>query len=212
MLQPGDTVLDVGAGRCAMSLPLRPPASRIVAVDASAAMLEDSPADMTILGRWPDVAAEVEPGAVVVCGHVLYNVAELGPFVDALTRAARRRVVVEITASHPREREVERALWRHFWGLERPHGPTWQDAVAVMRERGIEPQVERWQLEVNWGMHTLDDLVAHLRQGICLPPERDAEVRSVVLEHVHEVNGAWPLSNRPRELVTLWWDGAAEAR
>src|SRR2546421_2726074 len=72
-LAVGDWVLDIGAGRCAMSLPLRPPAQRIVAVDSAPAMLENSPADTTILGRWPDVAAQAGRGHVVVCGHVLYN-------------------------------------------------------------------------------------------------------------------------------------------
>src|SRR5713101_1147957 len=140
-LAAGDTVLDVGAGRCAMSLPLRPPAQRIVAVDSTPAMLENSPADMTILGRWPDVAPQAGQAAVVVCGHVLYNVADLVPFITALNTAATRRVVIEITRSHPRNRPLERALWKHFWNLERPDGPGWGDAVSVMREAGIEPGV-----------------------------------------------------------------------
>src|SRR5205085_10013818 len=106
----GDDVLAVGAGRCEMSLPLRPPAGRIIAVDGSPAMLENSPADATVLGRWPDVAPQVGHAAVVVCGHVLYNVPDLGPFIRALQSAARRRVVIEITQSHPRMRAVESAL------------------------------------------------------------------------------------------------------
>src|SRR5207302_1017411 len=127
-LAAGDTVLDVGAGRCAMSLPLRPPARRIVAVDSSPAMLENSPADVTILGRWPDVSAQVGRAGVVVCGHVLYNVADLVPFIAALNQAATHRVVIEITRSHPRNRPLEQILWRHFWNLDRPNGPGWQDA------------------------------------------------------------------------------------
>ncbi|TMD87269.1 MAG: class I SAM-dependent methyltransferase, partial [Chloroflexi bacterium] len=144
-LAAGATVLDVGAGRCAMSLPLRPPAQRIVAVDSTPAMLENSPADVTILGRWPDVAPQAGRASVVVCGHVLYNVADLMPFLSALNDAAERRVVVEITRSHPRNRALERELWRHFWNLERPQGPTLEDAVAVMHQVGIEPNVERWE-------------------------------------------------------------------
>ena len=50
-------MLDVGAGRCAMSLPLRPPAARIVAVDSQPAMLENSPADFTVVGAWPEAAS-----------------------------------------------------------------------------------------------------------------------------------------------------------
>lgn len=207
-LKAGDDVLDVGAGRCAMSLPLRPPASRIVAVDGSEKMLENSPADRTVLGRWPDVAREAGRATVVVCGHVLYNVPDLAPFVTALDHAARRRVVIEITRSHPRNRAMERELWRNFWGLERPNGPTWKEALAVIRECGIEPGVEHWESDQRGSFAELDDLVAWMRQTVCLDPSRDSEVRAIVLKHAGERDGRWQLSSDPRELTTFWWDVA----
>jgi hypothetical protein len=205
-LPAGATVLDVGAGRCAMSLPLRPPAQRIIAVDSAPAMLENSPADLTILGRWPDVAPQAGRASVVVCGHVLYNVADLMPFVTGLNDAAEWRVVVEITRSHPRNRALERALWRHFWNLERPDGPTWEDAVAVMREGGIEPKVELWESQQRGGFHSLDELVSWMRRTVCLDPDRQDEVRAIVLQHAREVDDLWRLSPEPRALATLWWD------
>jgi hypothetical protein len=205
-LAPGDTVLDVGAGRCAMSLPLRPPAQRIVAVDSAPTMLEHSPADLTILGRWPDVAPQAGRANVVVCGHVLYNVADLLPFITALNAAASRRVVIEVTRSHPRTRLLERALWRHFWNLERPEGPTWEDAVAVTREAGIEPNVEQWESEQRGGFPSLDELVSWMRRTVCLDRAREDEVRTIVLEHAIERDGLWRLSPEPRALATLWWD------
>jgi hypothetical protein len=205
-LEAGGTVLDVGAGRCAMSLPLRPPARRIVAVDSSLAMLENSPADVTILGRWPEVAPQAGHASVVVCGHVLYNVADLMPFVRALNDAAERRVVVEITRSHPRNRTLERALWRHFWNLERPEGPTWEDAVAVVRESGIEPNVELWESQQRGGFQSLEELVSWMRRTVCLGPDSEDEVRAIVLQHAAERDGLWRLSPEPRALTTLWWD------
>jgi len=205
-LAAGDVVLDVGAGRCAMSLPLRPPARRIVAVDSSEAMLENSPADMTILGRWPDVAAAAGRATVVVCGHVLYNVADLTPFVKALNTAATRRVVIEITRSHPRNRPLERALWKHFWNLERPDGPGLEDAVAVIREAGIEPSVEWWETKQRGGFSNLKELVSWMRRTVCLDHAREDEVRAVVLDYVTEADGVWRLSSEPRALATLWWD------
>jgi hypothetical protein len=204
----GGTVLDVGAGRCAMSLPLRPPAQRIVAVDSAPAMLENSPADVAILGRWPDVAAQAGRAGVVVCGHVLYNVADLIPFVTALNDAAERRVIVEITRSHPRNRLLERELWRHFWNLERPQGPTWEDAVAAMREAGIEPNVELWESQQRGGFQSLDELVSWMRRTVCLDPGQDDEVRAIVLQYAAKCDGLWRLSPEPRALTTLRWDVA----
>src|SRR5947209_7921178 len=168
-LSSGDDVLDVGAGRCAMSLPLRPAAKRIVAVDASPDMLEDSPADLTVLGRWPDVAAQAGAATVVVCGHVLYNVPDLKPFIAALNEAARNR-------------PLERELWRHFWQIERPTGPTWEDARSVIRECGIEPQVDRWESEQRGGFPDLEELVSWMRRIVCLDQARQEEVRSIVVQ------------------------------
>jgi len=209
-LPQGGDVLDVGAGRCAMSLPLRPPARGIIAVDVSAAMLQDSEADVTVLGRWPEVADRAGRADVVVCGHVLYNVAELAPFVRALDAAARRRVVVELTREHPRGQRHERDLWRHFWALERPTGPTWEDAVAVLRECDIEPRHELWEREPRGGHADLDDLVAALRREVCLRSERDAELRELLRPYAVERDGRWLAGAEPRAVVTLWWDKAGD--
>ena len=169
-------------------------------------MLENSPADITILGRWPDVAPQAGRASVVVCGHVLYNVADLMPFIAALNHAATGRVVVEITRSHPRNRPLERALWRHFWNLERPEGPAWEGAVAVIREGGIEPNVDLWESEQRGGFPNLAELVSWMRRTVCVDQTRDDEVRAIVLEHAVERDGFWRLSPEPRPLATLWWN------
>jgi hypothetical protein len=208
-LDGGGDVLDVGAGRCAMSLPLRPPADRIVAVDGSAEMLENSPADVTVVGGWPEVASQVGQATVVICGHVLYNVPHLAPFIAALDQAAHRRVVIEITEAHPRTRDIERELWQHFWSLKRPTTPTWKDALEVIRETGIEPHVELWESSERGGLPELDDLVAWMRRTVCLDPSRDGEVRAIVQKYATNRNGRWRLSAQGRSLATIWWDVAS---
>ena len=150
--------------------------------------------------------------SVVVCGHALYNVADLMPFLSALNDAAERRVVVEITRSHPRNRALERALWRHFWNLERPQGPNVEDAVAVMRQAGIEPNVEPWESQQRGGFHSLEELVSWMRRTVCLDPGREGEVRTIVLQYATERDGQWRLSPEPRALATLWWDVPSPTR
>jgi hypothetical protein len=204
-LPNGGSLIDVGAGGGAASLPLCPPAASVTAVDQSAGMLaafaelaeKHGIAHREVEGLWPAVAGEVEPADVVVCHHVLYNVGDLVPFVLALTDHARRRVVVEITAEHPQS--TLNGLWQHFHGVARPTRPTARDAAMVLEDLGFDVAVEENESDPRWGHHDHDraDMIAFARRRLCLPPERDPEIDAVLPPPA------------PRRTVTLWWPGSA---
>ncbi|MCI0345680.1 MAG: methyltransferase domain-containing protein, partial [Chloroflexi bacterium] len=142
-LPVGGTVLDVGCGAGAASLPLAQHVSALIGVDQSREMLHAfaeraaslGVAHSEIAGRWPDVSASAPMADVVLCHHVLYNVPDIGPFVRALSGHARRRVVLEMTAEHPRS--WESALWRELHRIERPLRPTADDAVMLLGDLGV---------------------------------------------------------------------------
>ncbi|CAN5680154.1 hypothetical protein BH24ACT26_BH24ACT26_16800 [soil metagenome] len=199
-------VLDVGVGGGAGSFPLAAKAACITGVDQSETMLESFSAaaaaagveQHAVVGEWPQVAAEAGTADVVICHHVFYNVSDLVPFAGALTSAARRRVVVEMTATHPASMLNE--LWLHFHGLERPTGPNYEDALSVLRELDLDVEVERWK-RLPRRMHAdRRDHVAFVRRRLCLTEDRDAEI--------DELMGATPVWS-PTEVATLWWSGKA---
>lgn len=203
-IPPGGTVLDVGCGGGRASLPLAPPAGLLIGFDQSADLLASfaesadrrGAAHREIQGSWPADAGQAPVADVVVSHHVVYNVADLGGFAAALSTHARRRVVVEMTSSHPRR--GFNWLWPHFWGIERPTGPTADDAMAVLAEVGIEPQVVRAPRPPR--PHSHEAQVAGARRYLCLPEEREPEVAALL---------ANPPETPPNEAVTLWWDGTA---
>jgi SAM-dependent methyltransferase len=205
-LPPGGSVLDIGVGGGAASLPLAPPAARITGVDQSPGMLAAFAAladrvgvvHAEVEGNWPDVASTVEPADVVVCHHVVYNVADLAAFAEALTARARHRVVLELTAAHPQSNL--NPLWLQFHGLERPSRPTAADVAAVLAELALEVGQERWEAPSRWAGSDRSELVAFTRRRLCLPPERDPEVAAAL--------GA-NLGLGPRPVVTMWWAGTA---
>jgi SAM-dependent methyltransferase len=214
-LPAGGSVLDVGAGGGAASLPLADLAGRLVAVDESADMVAAFLAAAEaagvpargIEGRWPEVAGRVAPADVVVCHHVLYNVADLAPFADALTGHARRRVVAELTERHPLAGLAP--LWRRFHDLDRPGGPTADDAVAALEALGLEAARQDWESRDRFGFDDFDELVAFTRRRLCLPAERDPEVAAALLEEgTRQVDGVW-VSGQPRRVTTLSWPGSA---
>ena len=210
-LPEGGSVLDVGAGAGAASLALVPRVGRIVAVDPSEEMLAAftelaagaGVASETVPGSWPDVAPTVRPADVVVCHHVLYNVADLGPFVRALDDHARARVVIEIPTEHPRAWLND--LWKRFHDLDRPDRPTADDAESALIELGIPVKREDWVAPPGKGT-SREEAVAFTRQRLALPPERDEEVAEALGDRLFERDGEWFAGPPDLPLVTLWWD------
>ncbi len=214
-LGDGGTVLDVGAGGGAASVPLAGAASRVTAVDESEGMtrafLEAAAAAgveaAAVVGNWPEVAPQVEPADVVVCNDVLYNVQDLGPFALALTDHARRRVVAQITGAHPLV--TMGPLWRRFHDLERPSGPTADDAVAALASLGLEVERQDWSTRSAGSFERYQDLVAFMRRRLCLPASRDPEIAEALQPLSVHVAGGYRLAPLDRPAVTLSWAGTA---
>ena len=212
-LPQGGTVLDVGVGAGAGSLNLAPVARLIVGVDRSETMLRAfcSCADIfgisvnSILGSWPEVAPQVDIADVVVCHHVLYQVANLPTFVGALTSHTRRRVLIEMTARHPQAWMAD--LWLRFHGLKRPTRPTADDAEAALRGLGLPVERETHLLEMPpTGFERREEAVAEVCERLQLPLERAPEVETALGDRLAAREGLWSSFPRFEEVTTLWWD------
>jgi hypothetical protein len=161
----------------------------------------------TVEGRWPDVERQVPVADVVVAGHVLYNVPDLGPFVLALDRHARRRVVLEAPDRHPMAWMND--LWLRFHGLRRPEGPTMAEAIAALEECGLDPERqdrESDEDQTGTGFERREDAVALVRRRLCLPPKRDPEVAEALGDRLAVRGGLWSTAAGGQTIVTLWWD------
>jgi SAM-dependent methyltransferase len=214
-LDPPGSVLDVGSGAGAACLPLAPRITTLTAVDADDEMLgllagragEAGLAARTVHGRWPGIGGQVGPADVVTCHHVVFNVPDLGPFLDALTAHARRRVVVETAAAHPLT--SLNPLWLRFHGLKRPEGPTAADTIAILAAMGRNPGHTEWSRPAAADYRSMAELVEVTRRRLCLPPERAGEVEAALLEL--GINSGQPgdLGSSGRDVVTIWWEGTA---
>jgi SAM-dependent methyltransferase len=206
-LPTAGSVLDIGCGGGRATIALIPPASSVTGVDEQQAMLdrfaqaasERGIEHAEVLGLWPDVESSVPRADVVVCHHVLYNVSDLVPFVRALDSHARTRVVIEIPTTHPLSHMGP--LWKEFWGLDRPVGPTAADAHEVIREAGIDARIEIWTDEEfsARALLTPEEQAHYSRIRLCLPAEREPDIAAFL-------NSAPPPA--PRRTATIWWDVA----
>ena len=214
-LDPPGSVLDVGSGAGAACLPLAPRITALTAVDADHEMLGllagraggAGLAARTIHGRWPDVAGQVGPADVVTCHHVVFNVPDLGPFLEALTGHARRRVVIETAAAHPLT--SLNPLWLRFHGLRRPEGPTAADTIGILAAMGHDPRHTGWSRPAGADYGSMAELVEVTRRRLCLPPERAGEVEAALVELGINPGRPGDLGSSGRDVVTIWWEGTA---
>ena len=161
------------------------------------------------LGAWPDMAAQTGVADVVTCHNVLYNIPDLAPFVAALTAAARRIVVAEMTSEHPLV--SLNALWLRFHGLRRPVGPTAADLVRILDAMGLRPGHEMWRRPGGRDYADFAELVDVTRRRLCLPAERTDEVAEALVESGADPERPVDLGTSGREVVTIWWNGDAES-
>jgi SAM-dependent methyltransferase len=205
-------LIDVGAGRGRASLPLAAEGHRLTAVEADAAMAaglrEDaSAAGLTVAvieGRWPHVADRVQPASVVMSANVVYDCADIAPFLSAMNAKATSAVVIELTGTHPWASTAP--LFRALHDLDRPAGPTVEDLVAVVEEViGVTPQVERWSREGQMWFEDWDEILEYHGRRLVLPPERRPELRPLLEPEVFERDGRLFVGDGSRDLATIWW-------
>ncbi len=198
------TLLDVGSGPGASSLPLHGRIGHLYAVDTSASMLEGLTARAdklgvpvtTVEGRWPDVADRVPVADAAVAAHVVYNVPDLAGFLTALDARTQGRVVIELPHRHPMSWMTP--LWQHFHGVDRPVRPIAEDCVALAAALGFAVRVEERESPLE-RFTSLEELAASVCRRVCLDPARAEEVAATVVEL-----GMWPM---PRDRwVTIWWE------
>ncbi len=141
MVRPGEDLLDIGSGGGRYALPLASRARRVIALDPSPAMLailRDGIAAThatnveAIMARWP--MADPPTADVTLIAHVAYDIEEIGPFLDAMERAA-RRLCVAVLFELPPPHAID-ALWPAIHGEPRATLPALPEFLALQVARG----------------------------------------------------------------------------
>lgn len=212
-LSRGGSILDVGAGTGRMAIPLAARGHRVTTVERDEEMARSlsEEADRArvsltqVVGAWPLVAGNTGIHDVVLCTHVVYDVPGIGGFVEALHRAARRAVVVELTPRHPWS-----ALSPYFDALHdlpRPSRPTADDFARVVTEvTGAVVQREDWLTPTGLRFADLQELLTFYRRRLLVPPVRSMEAAALLQPDVRHTSDGWlVLGPTEREVVTMWW-------
>jgi SAM-dependent methyltransferase len=182
--RPDDTWLDIGAGAGRFALPLARTVHHVLAVEPSAAMLAGLRAGMEAHGignvtiieqRWPPDGPP--PGAdVALIAHVGYDVAPIGPFLDAMDAAARRECVAVLMETAPAS--YADPFWPVIHGQARSPLPALPEMLDLLRARGAVPVV---LLLPRQARHWPDDetLLTMLRHQLWIEPGSASDARLV---------------------------------
>lgn len=188
-LRPDETWLDIGAGAGRYALPLARKAHEVIAVDPSPSMLDALRAAMVahgitsiraVEGRWPPDAAlraalGPDPVAdVALIAHVGYDVEAIGPFIDAMEAAARRRCIAVLMDESPAS--VAASFWPVVHGETRVPLPALPQLVELLTARGSRAAVAHVTGERrHWADR--DELLSFLRRQLWTAPGSAADAR-----------------------------------
>lgn len=210
LLDGPSAVLDVGVGRGRASLPLALEGHQLHGVDESPDMLagfsEDAAAAGvsvgTTLGRWPDVADVVPAADVAMAANVVYNVADIEPFLTAMVDHASLAVVIELTETHPWAHLTD--LYRAVHEIDRPDGPTADDLVQLAKELiGTEPVVHRWERPGQVWFESWDELTDHYGRRLVVPSSERPSLRELLEPAVIEIDGRLHVGTDSTGFVTV---------
>jgi len=212
------TVLDVGAGPGRFALALAPHVAAVTAVDPSGAMLDicrrrarrGGLANVAcVQGRWEEV--DVEGADVAFSSYVLPLIANAPRFLAKLDAAAGERAFLYLGAFSLDA--VLDPLWRHFHGRPRRPGPTYLDAVDVLKELGLRPEVEVVEVPSRTRFRTVAEAARDYREQLLVPdtPEARRELRELLASWLVPRDGALgpPLKTTPAAIISWRPHGGA---
>lgn len=203
-------VIDVGAGTGRFALSLASSVGHVTAVDPSEAMLTVLQRDSvqrgvanvtTVQARWEDT--EIPIADVAFSAFALTLVRDARPFLVKLDAAARDHAFLYLGAFCTDA--VLDPLWRHFHGTPRVPGPSYLDAVAVLRELGIAPEVKVVEVPNRRRFATIGEAVEEYRDGLMAPdtPAARRDLEALLAEWLLGRRGAYrsPMPTVPAAIV-----------
>jgi len=219
LAHPEDRWLDIGAGAGRYALPLAIRVAEVIAVEPSASMRnalrtgkeEHGLANLKIVaGAWPEALETLgEPPVadVAFVAHVGYDIEAIGPFIDAMERAAGRLCVAMLTDRSPAS--VADPFWPIVHGMERVPLPALPELMELLRARGRTVEIEHAERSPRT-FDSFDGLATFIRRQLWIADDGEKEQRFrealSVMARERDDDG-WTLASPPvGEIGILTWE------
>lgn len=217
LAQPDDVWLDIGAGGGRITLPIAQQVQRLIAVDPSESMrhtLAESAAEGGVTNldirdaRWPVHGWDDEVD-VSMAAHAMYDIRDIGPFLDAMEQCT-RRLCIGVFGQYSRGAQLAR-LFEELHGEPYISLPSLREFVALLGARGRRYEVRTVGRMDPVDLREPEDAYNFVRRIMWLTPgsEKDRRMRELVDEWYGTPDGiALPAARRFVGIVT--WEPPRE--
>jgi hypothetical protein len=148
--------------------------------------------------------ADAPTGDVALIAHVSYDIEDIGPFLDAMERSARRLCVAVLLAEAPATQAA--GLWPAVHGEERHLLPALQEFLALLLARGKVFSVWLGKREP-MGYPSLEAIEGFAQQQLFIEPEGPgaAKMHGALPKLAKERDGRFYLSDSAAPLGVVTW-------
>jgi len=217
-VQPGETVLDMGAGTGRLAVPVARTAAHVTALDPSEGMLAILRERMAAEGltnysclrkRWEDamIGRDVEPHDIVVAAFSL-GFYDLAAALEKLDAAARRAVYIFWHAGEWRN-PGEMALYRTVFGDEAAGEKGYPDyifPVNILHDAGIYPNVRIYRAVWDAVYDSVED-AARTWAAMHNPGMEDlTPVREYFARALRKDGSGKYIETAVRPTAAVWWE------
>ena len=215
-LNPGETLMDIGAGGGRLALPLALNCSTVTAVEPSPSMcavLRETASEYGIENvsivesGWLD--ADVQPADVALCSHVVYVIEDIGAFVRKMDSHARRLVMAIVFQASPLS--LVYGLWERVHGEKRHALPSLPHFLPVLDELDIQPQVTELDQQPPRTFSSIEEAREAVARWLYIAPETGAmdRLEQELVDALREVDGAWQIEGAQpsRPNIVSWETG-----
>ena len=217
-LGPKSTVIDIGAGTGALTIPIAKIAKSVTAVEPSAKMIdylernakaEELSNIICVKKFWDDVAPfeELEAHDVLISSHSLL-MKDMKAALEKMDLLAKKRVYLITSAN--RNGGYYNELWKRLYEEEYKSSPGYVCLYNILYDMGIYANVEISEVEYKQPFSSCEEAVNLWTQNL---RASSSEAKEVVREFISEnivVEDGYALLKDRTKWATIWWETESE--
>jgi hypothetical protein len=211
------SLLDIGAGCGALCIPLTGAFERVVALDASAAMLDELQAEaasrgidtiQTEVARWDAAEGRVGSFDVVLVANVPGVLDNPSIDIPRLERHANRFVFLVLGTPGNANKFFLNELWPLIHGGKPARKPDYFSAYSALYEMNIFANVAVVEYDFDQPFSDVDEAVLFWKDHMRLTDDRwDDALREFLEEKLEPAEGRlW--ARMPKQSAVIWWETA----